>query len=143
MFTFAIDALYEAGVGVFSGATNDDADYERYVRALEDFSERWRDRPQPVFIQVVDRDNPPPNAAWRRRIAEASENAPPQTLYCFVSESALARGVLTAISWLAPRRFETHVCRDFDEAKAIVQERLGGSVAFLDALLEKARAEAG
>jgi hypothetical protein len=56
--------------------------------------------PHPTYVLIVDQGVRPPNAAWRRRIAEASSKAAPGTIFAFVTSSPLARGAYTAINWL-------------------------------------------
>ncbi|MBO6939595.1 MAG: hypothetical protein JJ863_31780 [Deltaproteobacteria bacterium] len=143
MFSSTLDSVRAIGVGLFSGLENTDQDYERYVSEIVECVKRFADAEAPVYLLVVEPDNASPGAAWRKKIAEASRGVPPQTLFLFVGGSRLTRGVVTAISWLAPRSYETKVIATWEEARALVAERRQVSEGLLDQLLESARANAG
>lgn len=97
MMSFSYDLVWGVGVWRFQGSVNSDADYERYISSLHELDVRMRGR-ESTAIVVVDRDNPTPNAAWRKRMAEATRTVQSTPLLVFVSESRVARAVVTAIS---------------------------------------------
>lgn len=141
MFTEAVDRPRGLVVWLFSGRENSDADLEAFVRSIAEMSSR-RDGPPTSAICVVDPGNPPGNAAWRKRIAEASAAAPSEACVVLVTRSVVVRGVLTAVLWLLRPTFAVSTHETFDEALAWTQSRRGRDLPALRRLYEQARAAA-
>ena len=97
-----------------------DASLQRRFKVL---AEVFRTRPEP-YINIIDaRTGPPLSAAHRRMLADFSkEHETHSRLYCrgvaFVFESAITRGVMTAIFWARPAKVPNKVFKDFEEACA-------------------------
>jgi len=130
-------------VGVFSGDSNTDADYARYVEWLSDLLARHRHLARPVLVQIVERGNPVPNARWRIRIAEAARAVPSDALFVLVSDSPLVRGTARAIGWLAPRAYEMRVCADIEEGLSVVEAWRGVALPELRELHDRACGRVG
>jgi hypothetical protein len=140
VFTQAFDLDSRAAVWLFSGASNQDADFEAYIRSIRELAVRTRGAAQPAVVMLVDAENPAPSAVWRRRIAEASGDIGEGALFALVSERALIRGIVVAINWLRPPRYEPSAHASFDEGVRWVEARRGESLAPLfDRLLREAR----
>jgi hypothetical protein len=123
MLSMAIDEDASVAVWLMTGRHNSDEDYERYVTSLLDLRERARVRGGGTGLFYADRDNPVPNAAWRRKMAEASKDYPPNCLYAMVSESMVVRGVVTAINWLRPPTYDFVTVATMEEALAWLRAR--------------------
>lgn len=139
MFTFAYDLMEAAVVLLFSGATNDDADYERYIAAFQKLDRQATGREAPIAFVIIDAGNALPNAVWRKRIADASIALTSRPLLIVVSTSALARGVVRAIHWIHPMPFKTLTASDYPEAMAIAEAHRGRPLRGLVALEAEAR----
>lgn len=143
MFTYAFDPPSGSVVCLFSGETNDDADFVRYLAAIDFLDETAAGRDDCVVITLVEAGNPPPNAKWRQKIGERSKTLRTKAIATLVSSSPVIRGVMTVLNWLAPDRFrEQGVVSTFDEALAWIEERRPGRKALLRSLLADARTEA-
>jgi hypothetical protein len=123
MFSFAVDRAHGNCIWLFSGETNSDDDFARYIETFALVDSVALQHELPAGILVVDRENPMPNALWRKRIAEASGSLKSRPLLAFASESPLVRGVLTAINWLRPPPFEFAVTSTFDDAVHWVEQK--------------------
>lgn len=102
MFSASIDQERAIAVWLMSGASNTEEDYARYVESLLHVQRFMARRERGFGMMVVDADNPPPNAIWRKRIADASTQFPAGCYYVLVSESVIIRGVMTALNWIRP-----------------------------------------
>lgn len=123
MLRLSIDEDAAVAVWVFSGTSNTNEDYERYVHSLIDLRERARRLGGGTGLLVSERGNPPPDATWRRRMAEASADYPPNCLYAMVSESVVVRGVVTAINWIRPPTYQFTAVATVPEAMAWLAAR--------------------
>jgi hypothetical protein len=144
MLTIETDEAASAAVWLFTGRQNADADYERYVASLAELARTARRVGHGAGLLVAERDNPPPNATWRKRIADASRHYPPNCAFALVSESMLVRSVITAVNWLRPPTYDFVALATVDEALAWIAARRGD--ASRDAprvCLERARRAAG
>lgn len=127
-------------VWLFSGLVNTDADYAAYVDAVRGTLQRCVGRTDlPASILVVDAGNPVPNAAWRKRIAEASAMAPCRMLFAVVSSSVLVRGAITAVNWIRPPPYEASVHDEVESAVRWIEEKRGKRTTIFRALLDIAR----
>lgn len=116
MFSYRFDSAHGNCVWLLSGMTNTDDDFARYVDSFAKLDKAALQRKNAAGVLVVDRDNPMPNARWRKRIAEASASLQSRPLVAFASESPLVRGMVTAINWLRPPPFEFMITSTFDDA---------------------------
>jgi hypothetical protein len=120
------------------------ADHERVYAAIEDLDRRGRELARPIaMIFVVGPDNPAPDAYWRRRFAEQRKTfGSPHVYLSMVTQSAIMRGVLTAMNWIAPEppnmTSATHAT--FEESAAWVEVQQGTPRTVLRALLADAQA---
>jgi hypothetical protein len=74
MFRLAFDTSIVIAVGVFSGNENTDIDFQAYVNSFKRLDEVAYSRPdvRGAYAIIVDPENPRPDAAWRKKIADAS-----------------------------------------------------------------------
>lgn len=143
MFTFAFDPVSGSVVCLFTGTDNDDADFIRYLDAIDYLDKTAAGRDDCVVITVVDAGNPPPNAAWRQKIGERSRTLRTKAIAVLVSSSPVIRGVATVLNWLAPERFrEQTTTATFDDALAWVEARQRARGVVLRNLLVQARDDA-
>jgi len=133
------DVARAAAVWLFTGASNSDDDFQRYVDSVVQLDRMARGREAPAGILVADPGNPPPDARWRRRIAEASRDIEPNAIFAVVSGSAFVRGVVTAINWIRPPTYHVSTFARFDDAAAWVRELGGPPPHVFDGLLKEAR----
>lgn len=124
MYGARIDSVGGVVVGLFSGATNDDDDYQRYVDSLLEADQKAPAGIASIVVLVVDRENPAPSAQWRRRIADATGRVRSQdVLFVLCAESPIIRGVVTAINWMRPPKYDVKVVASADAMLAAVAER--------------------
>lgn len=144
MFVYRMDRRRALSVWLFTGATNSDDDYAQYVASFAVSDEAARLAPQRgIGVLLVDEGNPVPNAAWRKRIADASTSLKSNPVVILASSSSVVRGIATAINWIRPPPYELRVASTFDEAVTIAQKERGGEpLTALRVLLDEARAEA-
>lgn len=88
-------------LGIYSGAPTD-AEYERALSGMAELDVRASAHGQPfVYVLVVDSSMQLPPAAWRKRFAAANQNVKSgRFLFAMVTQSAMMRGVYTAVIWL-------------------------------------------
>jgi hypothetical protein len=142
MYRSRIDAERGLLIGLFTGSTNDD-DYARYVESILEADRVTRPETAKLAILLVDRENPAPNAQWRKRIADASARIRTQgALFVLCAESPIIRGVVTAINWIRPPKYETRIVSTPEAALEIVAERRASAVAAAKRIIEELRAEA-
>lgn len=143
MFTYAYDERACAAVFFFTGQTNDDADFTRYLEAVDELDRLANGRPEAAVVTVVERGNPPPNAKWRQKIGERSNALKTRAVAVLVSESPVIRGVMTVLNWLAPKRFEASTTvSTWEEAITWIEARRGARREVLERLLGEAKHEA-
>ncbi len=141
MFAQAWDAGHGVVLWLISGATTD-ADYARYITAIRQMDERGRNYTKPAAVLVADPDAPVPNATWRKRIAEVTTEVRSDAVFALVSESPLVRGVLTALNWIHPPRYQARAFANVEDAAAWFTEVRGFSHGdVLTKLLAEARAD--
>jgi hypothetical protein len=119
------------------------SDHERVYEAIEDLDRGGRERRHAIgMIFVVSRDNPAPEAYWRRRFAEQRNTLrSPRVLLAMVTQSAIMRGVLTAMSWIAPEpvNMTTITHATFEESAEWMEANQGTSRTVLRGLLRQAQ----
>lgn len=140
MFASAVDYNRGLAVWIFSGAVNTDADYEGFVRSLEQMLAETSQLPARIGVIVADPGRPVPSPQWRRRLAEASAKIPPETLIVMVSRSVAVRGAVTAIHWLNPPGYQFAVHDTFAHAVAFIEEKRDKRIPTLQELHARARA---
>lgn len=143
MLTFAISAERGAIVWYFSGKENSDDDYARYVASFAEADALGAKHAKPVGLLYVEANNPLPNAAWRKRMAEASTSLRSKPVLAFCSQSPLVRGIVTAVNWLRPPPYEFTTVSSFEEGQAWLESRRGESLPILGALFDECRRKAG
>jgi hypothetical protein len=143
MFTSAFDPAHGAVLWLFSGGENTDEDFERYLESVRRLAQRVEGRDAPAAIQIVDGDNPPPSAKWRKRIAEETADMGEGALFALVSPSPLVRGVVTAINWFRQPSYEVRTFSSFGDAVAWIEQRRGRRISAFETLLAEAREQAG
>lgn len=143
MYVSRLDVEHGLAVGCFFGRTNDDADYERYIESVREADRRCRPDTARIFVLVVERNSPPPSAKWRQRIAvETADVRTDNALFILCAESALIRGVVTAINWIRPPKYEVRIVSRPEDAIEIVRERHPPAAGPAKDLIASVRAEA-
>jgi hypothetical protein len=117
-------------------------DHAKVYAAIEELDRAGHEQRHAIgMLFAVARDNPAPDAYWRRRFAEQRKTfRSPHVFLSIVTQSAIMRGVLTAMSWIAPEppnmTCVTHPT--FEQAAAWIEANQGTSRFALRALLENA-----
>jgi len=140
MFSLSYDQASGVAVGLMSGDHNTDDDYARYVEAISS-PVLTGTSPRAVMLFVVDRDNPVPNAAWRKKIAAASVYTT-RPIFALITASPIIRGVATALNWLRPPTYEISTFAEFDAAVRWAEKHRGEPLPAAHRLLKEARAKA-
>jgi hypothetical protein len=143
VLTFAISPERGAIVWYFSGKENSDDDYARYVASFAEADALGAKHAKPVGLLYVEPNNPLPNAAWRKRMAEASTSLRSKPVLAFCSQSPLVRGIVTAVNWLRPPPYEFNTVSTFEEGLAWLEARRGESLPILGVLLGECKRTAG
>jgi hypothetical protein len=107
MYRSAADYSSACLVGVHSGVRSDAADFQASVDSFSALNEHGMG-PLGFIMLVVDEGDHIPPAPFRRQFAELRKRGRPHRL-AFISQSAIARGVITAIDWLQPPRADQQV----------------------------------
>jgi hypothetical protein len=139
MYIYANDPPLAATVILHRGVSTG-AEQARYIETFVAMDKELRQHQAPVWLLVTDGE--PPDAVWRKKIAEASRDVSKNVLVAFVSTSALQRGIITAINWLRPPHFRFTVAADVEAAITWVERHRPGTRAALERLHEQARQEA-
>lgn len=130
MLTLEADDAAGLAVLVFSGVENTDADYARYIDVigqLDDMGVRARAATgvRPAIVIVVDPENPTPNSAWRKKIADGSADLSSNPLLALVTASPLVRGVAAALNWLRPPPYTVKTFATFEGGVAWIESVRG------------------
>jgi hypothetical protein len=137
MIRHAYDPASHALVAYFSGSSSA-ADYERHLQAMDKLDRRGRDEQRSVaMIVVMGPDEEPPDAHWRRKLAEARKTfSAPSVYIAVVSTSAVFRGVGTAMNWISPPppHVKVQLHPTFEEGAAWVERSQGPPRAVLRTL---------
>ena len=131
-------------VWLFYGRHNSDEDFERYIESFQR-NPGANALLRPAALLYVERDNPMPNAHWRKRIAESSRElgTGARPLVVFASPSPLVRGIVTAINWLRPPPFDHFMCATIEEGVSWLDEHRRGIKPALLEMMDECRREAG
>jgi hypothetical protein len=141
MIAIAYDSSGLCLVIVEAKPTSLDSELEGAVAAVTQLAhDSNRQKSLATFVMVVDQDVAPPSAAWRRRFAEA-EGIFQRLSMAFVTKSALARGVITAVRWMSGARpgvfHQTH--ETFESAVTASERQAGRPMPQLAALHDACR----
>jgi hypothetical protein len=144
MISIAYDPSTVSLVVLESKPASGDADYERAVQAVRKLATDANAASKTgTFLMMVDPGIPAPSAEWRRRFAEA-ELAFQHLDMLFITKSGLARGVITAVRWLAGARpgvwHQTE--ESFESGLATLEKRAGKKLPHLASLRDEARRQA-
>lgn len=144
MFTFAYCRDSLMLVLLFTGEDSTDTEHERMIEAWRRLYEDAAAKPA-IGVVVVARGHAPPNARWRRRIAEVQRRSRGPRRVAVVTTNPLIRAVITAVEWLAPPGPKQHTAAfaTFDDAVRTLEAREGRSLDRLRALFADARKGAG
>jgi hypothetical protein len=138
MYQYRIDVEHGLLVGLFSGATNSEDDYQRYVDSILEASEKKLTVSGGIAMLVVERGNPIPNAAWRKRIADASGDlGTKDVLFILCSGDPLMRGVATAINWIRPPKYELKVVASLPDLVEVVRQRRPSAAPRVDEIIRE------
>lgn len=118
MLTIRTDTERSVAVWIFSGTTNTEEDYATYVESIRGLVHLVEQNGGGVGLLFAEARNPPPNAVWRRRIAEASAHFAPGCFFILVSESLVIRSIATAINWLRPPTYKLTTAATIEEGLA-------------------------
>jgi hypothetical protein len=130
-------------IGVYAGTEQTDADHERGLEfnARADRNATARGLAY-VHILVVEDATDTPSPRWRRRFAESRKAITSVPHYfALVTESRVARGIMTAVTWLtgAPPGHYTSTFATFAEACAWIRTQTGQVYPQLEGLYDRAR----
>jgi hypothetical protein len=103
MVNLAYDSTLHVLV-VYVAGPQDAPDHEKIIGAVGRLDRDGRDHDRKVaFMLVLGPGTQPPNAHWRRRYAEQRKAlAAPRVFISVITESAVLRGVMTAMNWISP-----------------------------------------
>jgi len=116
MFRGSLDVSHGLAVWLFTPGPNTDVDWNAYCDALRDVTTKLAHHHSPFAIQVIDPKSEDPNAHWRREIAEVGAQAPPRSTVVIVSQSAMVRGAVKAITWLRPPTYTLKIVATEEQA---------------------------
>jgi hypothetical protein len=142
MFGKAYDRDSGALVAIMAGPVNDEAEFARLLEAIRQLGAD-RGGQDAVCIVVVTPERPSLTAEQRQRGAQLLAGLGSCRLHlALVTRSPLARGVFTAISWVAPPPPHQHrnAYPSFEAAAAAMAKRVGRQLPALARLFGEARA---
>ena len=145
MYTSIHDEAASLLVGIWSGDTNTDADFDTVVGDLERSLRTAQARPETrIHLMFADADNPPPGAAHRQRLIRVVKADPGYTNTCFVmvTPSLLIRGAVTAVAWFAPEKHKASAHANLNDALEWIDGQRPGVRPRLQEMATLARREA-
>jgi hypothetical protein len=95
-----------------------------------------------ISIIVIESGAPKPDSLWRKRVAEMINTQwPHQRFFAIVSDSMIARSVMTVISWLSPNpiNYESSIHTTFDEAMRWAESKRNMKLPILEELQKQAK----
>jgi hypothetical protein len=141
MYTYCADELACLTVSIWSGVSSD-ADYLRAIEVFETMDRvAAKSGKKNVHVSVVEAGYPQPPAVWRKKIGAVNRGMSCREYYfALVTQSALVRGVFTAVRWLVGAREGHHsaAVHSFAEAAARVRRSSGEAYPGLEMLHVKA-----
>jgi hypothetical protein len=142
MWTEVFDDDAPAVVWLFSGTTNDVADFERWLASLERLDGATAHRPA-VGLLIIDDGNPPPPPAVRDRLAGVARAIRGTAPLAVVTSSSIARTVIAGLHFARVVAFPLKGFLDVDDAVSwLAQQRPPQQRAHLLDLVAEARARA-
>jgi hypothetical protein len=144
MFTCRYDASIPALVGIYSGSgpmRESWIEEEIYTDQLSRRALAMGVRG--VYLHIIDPEVPHPDSVTRKDIAERAARAPAPSDYAMVTQSKLARGMLSIVSWFQKKE-EFHrlsVHGDVESAIAALESRRKQKLPGLRTMVESARSE--
>lgn len=122
-----------------SGQTQEE--HGQVYAAIAALDRSGRDHGRPIaFVFLVAADNSAPDAHWRRRFAEQRKTlGSPRVFLTIVTQSAVMRGVLTAMNWIVPqpRMMTSTTHATFEECAAWIEQVQGTPRAVLARLRDE------
>lgn len=100
MYTSAADYPTSCLVGLHSGPSSNEEDFHASWLAFETMNRRGI-APLAAAVLVIDPGDHTPGSKWRQKFAQTRRLSRPHRI-AFISQSAIARGAITAIGWLQP-----------------------------------------
>jgi hypothetical protein len=115
------------------------AEHARVYAAIENLDRLGREQDHSIaLLFLVARDNPAPDAHWRRRFAEQRKTlGSPHVFLSIVTQSAIMQGVLTAMNWIVPQppRVTCVTHATFEDSASWIERNQGTSRLVLRGLL--------
>lgn len=90
-----------------------------------------------ALLIIIDPGHPLPSSVWRRKVAEATGNPAFRPYFAVLTDNPLVKGMLTALSWLRPQRFEAHVTGDEARALSWLESKRGEPLPELRLMFER------
>jgi hypothetical protein len=122
-----------------SGQTQEE--HGQVYAAIAELDRGGREHAHPIaFVYLVAPDNSAPDAHWRRRFAEQRRTfGSPRVFLSIVTQSAVIRGVLTAMNWIVPqpRMMTSTTHRTFEECATWIEQVQGTPRAVLSRLRDE------
>src|SRR5689334_13829062 len=144
MYSFAYDKPSATLVGIYSGGSSADADFESDQAAGNRLvEEAARSKLAAVWIVVMEAGHRRPTASQRRIIVEGRKTTDASVpLYlAIVNPSVLIRGFVNAVNWIAPLSPSQTICcvPTFDHALLWAEKQRGELLPVLRTLFATAR----
>ncbi len=111
----AVDEVKKNAIFRFSSPTITDRQWRYYLEACERLGAA-HGGPGACLVCISDPGSDLPNAPWRRRFAEVATRVRTDTTFVLISPSPMARGIVTAVNWIRPFRFQHRVVGTWAEA---------------------------
>jgi hypothetical protein len=126
MYVFAYDPKASTLVGAKVGEPCTDHDYELIIESVTRLVVETPANGVACFVLVIDPEQPPPGAVWRKRLAQARTTTK-AFRFAIVSSSLAEIGTETAIRWLRPPApgQEVATLPTFPEAVAWLEAQAG------------------
>ena len=90
-----------------------------------------------ALLIIIDPGHPLPGSVWRRKVAEATGNPAFRPYFAVLTDNPHVKGMLTALSWLRPQRFEAHVTSEESRAMAWLESKRGEPLPEMRIMLER------
>lgn len=140
MYIHVYDAEHAILLALFPAGRITPDDWDRLLAAIHKLADDVARHGRPAISFQIVESNDRPDAVIRKRIAEADARIPNQT-FCFVTQSRIARAMMTAIHWLSPA--QPGITRGFhptyEAGRDWVVATTGIPAARMDALYAKLR----
>lgn len=121
-------------------SSNDELDFQTHLdRMLAACRATAGSHQRVAILAIFDRHHGLPSAATRRRIAEVTSLPEFRPHLAIVTENAMVRGVLTALSWLRRPRYESKLVATPEEAIAWLEMMRGEALPELFEMVRNAQ----